>query len=1296
MKKRLLSAALISAMLSLFIPGTAYCAESGENIVFKNSSGTYGVSEEIPADCGEMLLYPNKIAALSSVNSLNINIAAGSGGYVEMNLDEYDITDGALRFGLPNGFPGAGSYTVTAAGLIDETGAAIEKIEQTVTVTGTGAGSTYQKIASKYSANGTALTVEGCGLRQKAGDGIKLDIYDKGNNVVFTGTQLALIGGKFSVSASVPSYGKYRLVLTDLALEKSENITVFVTETPCVLSTDIKGENPGNIGYMSSAVKFGVSVNAVGAGTADISRSFSVYSGEEDITDSAEISVRNADGLNYEVTVDLSEYAAPYGFFTLRSDILNGVTGERLVKNTHFSVANGSADGVLNDKFGANCHYMFDANDGNSAKYNLFKNGGFSYVRADIVKGLCKADFELNATQKAFLAETAEKGITPYIDLVDQTSKDREYPPVSETAFAEWEQFVYRVVEQTKQYTNYYEVWNEYSLLPENATPANYVKLLECTYRGAKRANPDCVLYGLALANTSDAIEWATEVFRLGGGAYMDGVSFHPYSNYKSPEDGNFTEFYDSLKAAMETYNCGDKPIMASEYGWSSNIFSEEKQAWFLARAAALTYDRLERVLWYVMTEKTWSSATENKFGITHPATDGELPFEAKPAYLALVNFNTMLNGYELKTKNVSDNVYDYEFEKDNYKIHMLWTKKGTEEYTKYETGTQAFDIYGNPISVGTYTLSGSPIYVVTDMSARDNVICSTDFEGEILPEFSGFTAADTGDEGYGKAAKTPSGSDYFWYTPVREITSKALVSFDYKNASDSNSYNIIYFRMYDVNGNTKNIEVWNGGGKLNMYSNRAYSQLWNFEKNKWYSFDFLFDFKAKRINAYVNGELYDYREMTDEISNMHFIGFPRGSEGFYDNFRVTEYADNAVYATGSDYAQGDEYVKVRFSEAFAAASFDASGVRLVNTETMGNAVSGTPIIKGRALFIPVDDFVFDTEYLLILPENTVGITGKSFSAEKPVIFVESDIPKIGKTAFCEDFEDTENLSGFKASMVVSADEKHGNVLNITTSGTESSDYPTVANTAYKLENLTDKAIVKFDIRRTKDTSVSNGYKLQLVLRSTGEKTADTYFVVTNDDKAGFSGKTTALTDGWHTVTICFNYANNTVDGWLDSAYFGRQSIGEMGKTYYPHSFHVVARKNTGLEFQLDNLRIGEEKILETGFFARGLSITDAYGDAVSGLSENNLSRVYASAYLVNLCDTDEMAKFILGLYRGGSLKMLKTADVDVAAGKTRYVSPADNISIELPQDVKNCVVKAFCWNSNGIAPLHGDEIAGE
>jgi hypothetical protein len=123
----------------------------------------------------------------------------------------------------------------------------------------------------------------------------------------------------------------------------------------------------------------------------------------------------------------------------------------------------------------------------------------------------------------------------------------------------------------------------------------------------------------------------------------------------------------------------------------------------------------------------------EKNFGFTefYSDTETEIPYEAKPVFVAMANFNAMLGNAELIEENV-DGVnypslwtmsnYDYVFQKGGKKTHLMWT---TSSYSRSKTinvpnkAICIYDMYGNVIetqynSNGSYsiTLSGSPVYV--------------------------------------------------------------------------------------------------------------------------------------------------------------------------------------------------------------------------------------------------------------------------------------------------------------------------------------------------------------------------------------------------------------------------------------------------------------------------------------------------------------------------------------------------------------------------------------------------------
>ena len=476
-----------------------------------------------------------------------------------------------------------------------------------------------------------------------------------------------------------------------------------------------------------------------------------------------------------------------------------------------------------------------------------------------------------------------------------------------------------------------------------------------------------------------------------------------------------------------------------------------------------------------------------------------------------------------------------------------------------------------------------------------DTVIVNTDFENGITDNnfCDGVQLDDTPEEGYGKALTTSSTDGYARYASwgATNGKSKIMVSFDFKYDSDNNSASgeIVKLRTNNTTSGTADFNLTISGGKLNPYDSRDWSELPTFNYNTWYSIDMLVDYTKSTIDVYVNGEHFSHATRPNGIAAIQNIYLKRNQPAYYDNFRLSEYtAEGTVYPEKYEYAAGDKYVKVRYSESLAADSLDLTKVKLVNTTTGADEKHGDAVLSGKTLFIPVNNFSFDTEYALCLPQETVSITGKSITNPNDYFTVETksgDVPNIANTALNVDFEAEDNLSGFRKDKIAdTGDADHGKALQITTSTTnEQAKYPTLTAATYNTTEITKKAIIKFDIKQTKDTEVSSGYKLQLVLRNVsadadenGKRTQnDTYIVITKDGKFGFPGKTAELKEGWHTVTLSFDFLNNKVTGRLDYKEFGETTIGTGGKEFYPNSFHVLARENSGIEFMLDNFQIG-------------------------------------------------------------------------------------------------------------------------
>ncbi len=237
----------------------------------------------------------------------------------------------------------------------------------------------------------------------------------------------------------------------------------------------------------------------------------------------------------------------------------------------------------------------------------------------------------------------------------------------------------------------------------------------------------------------------------------------HPDPKDTIKGDSSLVARMDNLFNRLKEADCDDIPIIATELGWYSyegassqtnceecvanevTSLTETGQAQYVLRATALLYNKLDKIYYHTLNNKPNSAGTmEKNFGFTEnwSSSETEIPYEAKPVFIAMANFNAMLGNAELVFENISGKNYDYVFSKDGKTIHMLWTTNISSEFVLNIGGdsAKAYDMYGNEISVlrnsvGEYIvpLSGSPVYIEEVKNIPE--INITDANGNILKE---------------------------------------------------------------------------------------------------------------------------------------------------------------------------------------------------------------------------------------------------------------------------------------------------------------------------------------------------------------------------------------------------------------------------------------------------------------------------------------------------------------------------------------------------------------------------------
>ena len=439
-----------------------------------------------------------------------------------------------------------------------------------------------------------------------------------------------------------------------------------------------------------------------------------------------------------------------YGFYTIETVVFNKNNGEEISRiQTRFAVLNTPDDGVVNPKMGINDHTTAGhGTDEIERKLKLLSDVGTGTIRegyASISIGTDSTSYEFTDIYSNCAKLLSENGETLMIAL-----SSGKYPPITPEDYAQWEKYVSAVAEQLKGQRVMFEVWNEYNIPGfnyNNATTADYVKLLKSTYTTVKSILPHAKVCGFAAAPAIkpsydvSAVEWIEEILKLGGGEYMDMASIHPYTT-NAPEDfqSDRGRILSQVRKLLDAYGYEDMEMVASEMGWSTASHTDEiGQAKYIVRYACLTYDDFERIIWYVSQNKQTESASENGFGFMHAWSKSwsgdNPPYMAKPALLSFANYNALMTGA------VSDGTVDMK-SSDTYaykytlptgkKALVVWNADEKEETIGMNIDADSvtmYDLYGNPTELsaldGTYTfdISGSPVYIIgnyTDCSKSE------------------------------------------------------------------------------------------------------------------------------------------------------------------------------------------------------------------------------------------------------------------------------------------------------------------------------------------------------------------------------------------------------------------------------------------------------------------------------------------------------------------------------------------------------------------------------------------------
>lgn len=519
------------------------------------------------------------------------------------------------------------------------------------------------------------------------------------------------------------------------------------------VKADINTKHQGNVFFENEAKNLEIALENETQAEKKIRLDIYVFDEDGDRIDSYfydNISVPAQGKINQECGIDVTKF----GFYTLEVRIKDKQTNATDTVSTRFSYSKKAL--VKNANFGFNATAFSDMADA----FDLIDNSGLGCAREQITWSSTETTagrYSLTASVRHFIDSANEKGIdvlallgagNALYDVVNDEGKADAwyiYPKFegqsaetiakSNSQLEAFGNFVKYTATQLKNKVSAYQVWNEPLNESSNQTEArahDFAKLQKTVYDNVKSVDKDSVVVGLCLNQTysTKSTTWFGWALDQGAGDTMDVLSLHTYSAKQMPElsgslgiSTHMSRFYKILNQRTSINN-----IWVTEYGWSTaedatNYAPEELQGSYLLRHyilnAAQNFESKHFIYNFENRGNDASSETYNYGLVKYRYSD--IPYEAKPSYLEIANFNSLVGGAvdceDVRTsQDKSSDRYIYKFNNvDGREVYAMWCAKTNSQSIddgRFSENAKFYDSYGNEIG-RVSTLSNRIVYAV-------------------------------------------------------------------------------------------------------------------------------------------------------------------------------------------------------------------------------------------------------------------------------------------------------------------------------------------------------------------------------------------------------------------------------------------------------------------------------------------------------------------------------------------------------------------------------------------------------
>jgi polysaccharide biosynthesis protein PslG len=263
---------------------------------------------------------------------------------------------------------------------------------------------------------------------------------------------------------------------------------------------------------------------------------------------------------------------------------------------------------------------------------------------------VARGRYEIPAWLETAVDSAREHGIEPLLILEYGHPLYGTDKPRTDVAIAGFAAYAAFVVKHFAGRVRWFDLWNEWDAHTGRTTPGSaddYVALARRVYPVVKAANPDALVLSGGITTFGLAQRWMERFVELGGTAFVDGLSLHPYNfdqgNVHTPEAA-IAEL-DRVHALVARAGRAP-PIYVTELGYPTFTgrggVSGDTAAAYLARFVLLASTRpyVAGVWWYCLRDQGADRTNkEHAFGVLDAA------LKPKPAADALRAVAALLDG---------------------------------------------------------------------------------------------------------------------------------------------------------------------------------------------------------------------------------------------------------------------------------------------------------------------------------------------------------------------------------------------------------------------------------------------------------------------------------------------------------------------------------------------------------------------------------------------------------------------------------------------------------------------------